>query len=47
MSELARWAFAICVGVAVGTTWWLLTYAFDFLIYLLSLLIKHVRSVTR
>lgn len=47
MSELARWAFALCVGVAAGCVWWLLTYVFDFLVFLLSLLVKHVRSVTR
>lgn len=47
MPELRDWLFALCVAVAAGCVWWLLTYVFDLLIYLLSLLVKHVRSVTR
>lgn len=43
MSELARVLFAVCFGVAAGCCGWLLIFAWQVAVYLLGLLIAHLR----
>lgn len=47
MPELRDWLFALCVGVASGASWALLTYAYDFVAWHVDLLVALLREATR